>query len=125
MLIDDNDERGIDVGIMSREGFPIERIRSNVDRNDYLGKVFSRDCPQYEVRTNSGVLLHVLVNHFKSQFGGGGHKRRRQATAIRCIVDNLVAKGQSVVVMGHLNEGPNNELEYAANLARLYENQSP
>ena len=54
MLIDGNDERGIDVGIMTGERFPIERIRSNVDRRDHIGKVFSRDCPQYEVRAESG-----------------------------------------------------------------------
>ncbi len=31
MVIDGNDDRGIDVGIMTREGFPIEAIRSHVD----------------------------------------------------------------------------------------------
>ena len=125
MLIDGNDERGIDVGIMTREKFPIERIRSNVDRDDCVGTVFSRDCPQYEVRTHSGALLHILINHFKSQSGGGSSKRLRQAAAVRKIADDLVAARQHVVVMGDLNEGPPTESEHVANFAPLYENQSP
>jgi hypothetical protein len=72
MLIDGNDERGIDVAVMTRAGFSIDSICSNVDRTDEVGTVFSRDCPQYEVRTPSGAVVHVLVNHFKSQSGGGG-----------------------------------------------------
>ena len=106
MLVDGNDERGIDVAIMTRTGFSIESIRSNVDTVDAFGTVFSRDCPQYEVRTPNGTTVHVLVNHFKSQSGGGGEKRRRQAAAVRRIVDGLVQQGEHVVVLGDLNEGP-------------------
>lgn len=125
MLIDGNDERGIDVGLMTQAGFPIRRIRSNVDRDDNIGEIFSRDCPQYEVRTSSGELIHVLVNHFKSQSGGGGPKRLRQATAVREIADELTTAGHHVVVLGDLNEGPPNENVHVANFGPLYENQSP
>ena len=125
MLIDGNDERGIDVGIMTGERFPIERIRSNVDRRDGRGKIFSRDCPQYEVRTQAGALLHILVNHFKSQSGGGGGKRRRQAKAVRETAEELVASEKHVVVMGDLNEGPQSEDGHVNNLAPLYEDGSP
>ena len=83
MLIDGNDERGIDVAVMTRAGFSIDSICSNVDRTDGDGTVFSRDCPQYEIRTPGGAVIHVLVNHFKSQSGGGGDRRRRQAVAVR------------------------------------------
>jgi hypothetical protein len=74
MLVDGNDPRGIDVGIMTKSGFPIRTIRSNVDAEDAHGIVFSRDCPEYEVVTQNGTHLFVLVNHFKSQSGGGGPK---------------------------------------------------
>jgi hypothetical protein len=66
MLVDGNDERGIDVGIMTKPGFPIGTSRSNVDTEDGDGIVFSRDCPEYHVRTQSGADVSVLVNHFKS-----------------------------------------------------------
>ena len=125
MLIDGNDDRGIDVAILTRQGFEIETIRSNVDATDAQGEIFSRDCPQYEVKTPGGATIHVLVNHFKSQSGGGGTKRRRQATKVRSIVDGLVAQGKHVVVLGDLNEGPAAPGGQAPNLAPLYDNNSP
>jgi hypothetical protein len=45
MVIDGNDDRGIDVGVMTRSGFEIASIRSHVDDTDQLGTIFSRDCP--------------------------------------------------------------------------------
>lgn len=126
MLVDGNDERGIDVGIMTGNNFEIESIRSNVDTEDATGIVFSRDCPQYEVRTPNGTVVHVLVNHFKSKSGGGGGpKRRRQAAEVRRIVDGLVAQGQHVIVLGDLNEGPATAGSQAINLTGLFDNNSP
>ncbi|QDU42862.1 Endonuclease/Exonuclease/phosphatase family protein [Symmachiella dynata] len=125
MLVDGNDPRGIDVGIMTRAGYEIESIRSNVDLTDNVGTVFSRDCAQYEVQTPNGNTVHILVNHFKSQSGGGGAKRRRQAQAVRRIVDDLVAAGEHVIVLGDLNEGPKTGQTRAENLRSLYLQNSP
>lgn len=125
MLVDGNDKRGIDVAILTRKDFTIESIRSNVDLADAQGTIFSRDCPQYEVRTPGGTVIHVLVNHFKSQSGGGGDKRKRQAQAVRGIAKKLVADGKHVVVLGDLNEGPRAGKTKADNLAPLYDAQSP
>ena len=44
MLVDGNDDRGIDVAIMTRNRFEIASIRSNVDKSDSKGIIFSRDC---------------------------------------------------------------------------------
>lgn len=120
MLIDGNDERGIDVGLMTKAGFPIGGIRSNVDREDSVSKVFSRDCPQYEVQTPNGGRIHILVNHFKSQSGGGGERRLRQAQAVRDITDELNAAGEQVIVLGDLNEGPTTEDTTVANFDPMY-----
>ena len=125
MLVDGNDERGIDVGIMTRDNFEIESIRSNVDAEDAVGTIFSRDCPQYEVHTPNGGEVHVLVNHLKSQSGGGGAKRRRQAEAVRRIADRLVAQGKHVVVLGDFNEGPPADGSQAANLRALFDSSGP
>jgi hypothetical protein len=51
MLVDGNDERGIDLGFMTGNNFAIQSIRSNVDIEDNKGVVFSRDCAEYEVHT--------------------------------------------------------------------------
>jgi endonuclease/exonuclease/phosphatase family metal-dependent hydrolase len=125
MLVDGNDDRGIDVAIMTRNRFEIRSIRSNVDKTDSKGIIFSRDCAEYEVRTPKGAVIHVLVNHFKSQSGGGGAKRKRQAKAVRKIVDELVEAGAHVVVVGDLNEGPAVTGSQAPNLATLFKNKSP
>jgi endonuclease/exonuclease/phosphatase family metal-dependent hydrolase len=89
--------------------------------------LFSRDCAQYEVQVgSSGATVWVLLNHFKSQSGGGGPKRMRQAQGVRTIVDSLVAAGETIiVVMGDLNEGPAAVGQSAANLAPLYGPTSP
>jgi endonuclease/exonuclease/phosphatase family metal-dependent hydrolase len=125
MLVDGNDERGIDVGIMTANNFEIESIRSNVDAEDEIGTIFSRDCPQYQVRTPNGTVINVLVNHFKSQSGGGGSKRRRQAAEVRRIVNGLVAQDQHVIVLGDFNEGPGEVDGHAENLMPLFKNNSP
>jgi hypothetical protein len=67
MLIDGNDDRGIDVGIMTKQSFDIQSIVSHVDDYDEHGKVFSRDCAEYKINTPSGNTLLVLINHFKSK----------------------------------------------------------
>jgi endonuclease/exonuclease/phosphatase family metal-dependent hydrolase len=67
----------------------------------------------------------MASNHFKSQSGGGAQKRQRQAAEVRKIVNDLVAKGQHVIVLGDLNEGPATEGSQAANLVDLFKNNSP
>jgi hypothetical protein len=129
MLIDGNDTRGIDVDILTSPQVEILSMRSNVDVPDpgAAGEhLFSRDCAQYQCRLLSGATVWVLVNHFKSQSGGGGPKRARQAQGVRTIVQDLVAAGERhIVVMGDLNEGPTVLGQPAANLATLVDPNGP
>lgn len=112
MVIDGNDARGIDVGLMSRAGFPIGRMRSHVDDRLPDGQpLFSRDCPEYEVTTPAGSRLLVLVNHFKSKGYGGMResdaRRRAQAERVAAIWRALEAAGEAfVAVVGDLNDTP-------------------
>lgn len=128
MLIDGNDTRGIDVGILTTTGVEIVAMRSNVDTEDPVtgDHLFSRDCPEYQCRMPSGADVWVLVNHFKSQSGGGGPKRARQAAEVRRIVEGLVAAGREhVIVVGDLNEGPTTPEQPAPSLAELFAPNSP
>ncbi|MDP3474729.1 endonuclease/exonuclease/phosphatase family protein [Hydrogenophaga sp.] len=115
MLIDGNDERGIDVGLMTRAGYPIGPMRSHVDdRTAENSTIFSRDCPEFEVTTPSGARLIVLVNHLKSKgFGSqatSDRKRRTQAQRIAEIYQGLIANGlENVAVIGDLNDTPASE----------------
>lgn len=111
MLVDGNDERGIDVGIMLRNGFTIDFMRSHVDDADATGTIFSRDCAEYAITTPAGNRVFVLVNHFKSKGYGNAAtsnaKRRRQAQRVKDIYDALVAAGEvNIAVVGDFNDTP-------------------
>lgn len=112
MLIDGNDRRGIDVGLLTREGFPIGKLRSHVDDALPDGRlIFDRDCPEFEIGTPSGAALLVLVNHFKSKGFGtqedNARRRRAQATRVKEIYESLRAEGAAyIAIVGDLNDTP-------------------
>jgi len=112
MLIDGNDDRGIDVGLLTRERFAITRMRSHVDEEAPNGeRLFSRDCPEYELALPGGKALLVLVNHFKSKGHGtqasNNARRLAQATRVAEIYRSRRADGwKRVAVLGDLNDTP-------------------
>lgn len=113
MLIDGNDERGIDVGMLCRR--PLTDLRSHVDDLDPATKqpVFSRDCAEFEIDLPGTRHLWVLVNHFKSRGYGSKKsndaKRLRQAETVASILRRFDLKKQWVIVAGDFNELPNSE----------------
>ena len=114
MVVDGNDERGIDVGVLATAEYPLVGQRSHVDDTDAPGRIFSRDCPEYHFATPRGGRLVVLVNHLKSKGYGGKLAsdaiRRRQATRVAEIYRSLVAGGiTDVAVVGDLNDTPESE----------------
>lgn len=114
MVVDGNDERGINVGVLATADYPLVGQRSHVDDEDAQGRVFSRDCPEYHFRTPAGHRLVVLVNHFKSKGYGGKAAsdaiRRRQAGRVAQIYRDLVADGfPYIAVLGDLNDTPDSE----------------
>jgi endonuclease/exonuclease/phosphatase family metal-dependent hydrolase len=115
MVIDGNDPRGIDVGLMTKANYDIGEMKSHVhDLKPDGHPVFSRDCPEYEVTTPGNETIFILPNHFKSKFGGNDPsskaKRLAQATATKAIYESLIARGfQYVVVLGDLNDTPDSE----------------
>lgn len=111
MLIDGNDTRGIDVGLMTKAGYDIGPMRSHVADGGPKSPIFSRDCPEFSVTTPQGEVIWVLVNHFKSKgFGdpvANNKRRRAQATAVAAFVARLRSDGQhNIAVMGDLNDTP-------------------
>jgi endonuclease/exonuclease/phosphatase family metal-dependent hydrolase len=111
MLIDGNDGRGIDVGLLTRPGFAIGRLRSHVDDRGADGlPIFSRDCPEFEVTTPAGNSLLVLVNHFKSKAGNqtiSNRLRRSQADRVKAIYEQRRAEGiDNIAIIGDLNDTP-------------------
>ncbi len=121
MLVDGNDQRGIDVGLLTTRRYPISSVTSHVDDRDTEnpdfgrrdGRLFSRDAPVYTVRWGEHNL-YVVVNHLKSQSRTGVEPpddlRRRQSRRLAAIYRQLRRDGCTYVVMlGDFNRGPDSD----------------
>jgi len=112
LLLDGNDARGIDIGILSR--FEVTSIRSHLHEADPVTgeKLFSRDCPEFEV-TLGGKTIIVLGNHFKSKRSGNSPastaKRTRQASRTNEIYAAALQRSDLVIIGGDLNDTPTSE----------------
>jgi endonuclease/exonuclease/phosphatase family metal-dependent hydrolase len=109
MLIDGNDERGIDVGLITRASATIDLVRSHVDDRSGSSTIFSRDCPEFHLKLANGTPLVILANHMKSKgFGSqdsSNKKRKAQALRTRQIYDELRAAGvANIVLAGDFND---------------------
>jgi endonuclease/exonuclease/phosphatase family metal-dependent hydrolase len=113
MLIDGNDDRGIDVGLMTKKKFNIVSIASHVDDEDDEGLIYSRDCAQFEIETANGNSLIVLANHFKSKgFGSqatSNEKRKRQAARTATIYRQLRQDHKFIAIIGDFNDTPDSD----------------
>jgi endonuclease/exonuclease/phosphatase family metal-dependent hydrolase len=114
MLKDGNDDRGIDVGIMTRNTFDILSIVSHVNDTDEKGRIFSRDCAEYQIRTPSAETLLVLVNHLR--VWDMVHRRimiakcKRQAKRVLEIYEERVNQGlEFIAIAGDLNDIPDRD----------------
>ena len=115
MLIQGNDMRGINVGLMTKEGLEFESERTHVfDLDEDGDPIFSRDCVEYTIRTPGGNELVLLVNHFKSKRGGGDERRLAQAKRVKAIVNERLSGHPNLVVLGDFNDTPD-----STNLAPL------
>lgn len=129
MVIDGNDERGIDVGVLSN--YEIESITTHVDDTyiDSRGKeqnIFSRDCPEYKIKIGNNKYVYLLCNHLKSKgygnFQDSNAKRQRQADKIVEIIKKYDLKKDYIVIAGDFNDTPDSEpLKNLINYPDLYD----
>ena len=113
MLIDGNDNRGIDVGLLTN--FEIGKVYSHIndrylDSHKREQNVFSRDCAEYEIILPNKQVLYVLCNHFKSKGYGNpvsnDNKRKLQVDHVVQILSKYDLKKDYVVVAGDFNDTP-------------------
>jgi endonuclease/exonuclease/phosphatase family metal-dependent hydrolase len=114
LLLDGNDDRRIDVAVMSRR--PVKSLCTHIhERIEYNGnrvKTFSRDCLEVEIELPEGKNLRVLVNHLKSQGysppDDPNSRRRREGQARRVaeLCDEHDLQNDYLIVAGDLNSKP-------------------
>jgi len=114
MLIDGNDDRGIDVGLLTKPGCPIESVASHVDDMENGRRIFSRDCPEFTLRVNETTRLLVLVNHLKSKGYGpkseSDARRKAQARRVKEIYDLRRSQGIAMIaIVGDFNDTPDSD----------------
>jgi len=80
LVIDGNDPRKIDVGVLSK--YKIERIRTYVNRYDPKRRsyFFARDCLECDVVISKNAKITLFINHFKSMMDKKKPCKGRQAT---------------------------------------------
>lgn len=115
ILIDGNDMRQIDVGILSK--LEIGGVRTHQFDKDKKGVIFSRDCLEADIFLDKkgNKRLTLFVNHLKSRLGGEektAEKRERQATRVSEIIQERFgkdAKNANFAVLGDFNDTPDAE----------------
>ncbi len=112
---DSPDERGIDVGLLYRKNH-FEVLNSKSYYVDLFGETQDTNYTR-DVLLVSGLLdkeeMHFIVGHWPSRSGGEKRSepgRVMAAEVCRSIVDSLytVDPNAKIVVMGDLNDNPNN-----------------
>jgi endonuclease/exonuclease/phosphatase family metal-dependent hydrolase len=121
-LVEGNDSRLIDVGILSK--LPIGTIVSHqtaVHPDEPNRRVFSRDLLQVEILGHNGNKLFTIYNtHLKSHFVSAeedpvqgaidaNNRRKRQAETISRILSRMERANSRFVLVGDMNDPPDSE----------------
>ena len=118
-LVEGNDRRLIDVGVLSQ--LPLGAITSHQAARHSAEpnrRVFGRDLLQIEIlRTNGDVLFTLFNTHLKSHYvpfyedqaagaARANTRRRMQAETIGRIIERQQRKGSRFVLAGDMNDPP-------------------
>ncbi|NOU20100.1 MAG: endonuclease/exonuclease/phosphatase family protein [Bacteroidales bacterium] len=121
ILLDGNDPRGIDVGVLIKRDFDAEILNIRTHADEALGgktlksssrlntkstaeAIFSRDCLEVDIKID-GKTITLLVNHFKAQDGkpSSTKKRQEQSKKVKEIAARAINEGKMPIVLGDLN----------------------
>jgi endonuclease/exonuclease/phosphatase family metal-dependent hydrolase len=122
VLIEGNDQRLIDVGIMSKLPIgPIVSHQTAVHPDEPGHRVFSRDLLQVEIQKNNGDKLFTLYNtHLKSHYVAftedpvqgtidADNRRKRQAETISRILSRMERPNSWFILTGDMNDPPDSQ----------------
>jgi len=106
-LIDGNDPRLIDVGVLSK--FEAKHLVTHQFDKNGSSRIFSRDCLELEFDL-SGTPFTLFVNHFKSMLGGRSQTMKRRQDQSERVVQIVKDKfgnspeNENFIIIGDLND---------------------
>jgi len=107
-VVQGNDKRGREIGILTRKGFEIRSVRSHIFDQDISGRnIFNKDLLEYDIRTKEGNAIVILAAHLQEAGSDNDLSeifRREQAERVAEVYKKLHAEGkQYIAVVGTLN----------------------
>lgn len=107
LLIPGNDPRGLDMAIMTKNGYQIRSVRSHVNDSYSDGKYFDKDFQEFEILTPKGETIWILSAHLKEEDKDkdkSAVQRELQAKHIAKTYEDLTRqRGEKVILTGTLN----------------------
>ncbi|MCG2462044.1 endonuclease/exonuclease/phosphatase family protein [Flavobacteriaceae bacterium F89] len=108
MMFQGNDPRGLELAVLSKNGYGIRSVHSHVNDRDERGEIlFDRDCAEYSITTPKGKTIWILPNHFVANPERADAETRRKSQAMRVaeIYERMSLEGkENIVVCGTFND---------------------
>lgn len=107
LLLSGNDQTGRDLGVMTKNGYEILRVRSYANTEINGQKLFDKDLQEYEIQTPKGKKFYVLSVHLEDHTGNkdiGKTRRRMQANKVAQVYKQLKEEQKQVIVAGTFNQ---------------------
>lgn len=103
-----NDAYGRGIGILAKEGFNLESIKTHVnDLHDMDKPIFDVDLQEYRFRNRSGLSLDILCTHFANNNNGSeifGNRQKIQSEYIsKLFAERQMDISSHSVLLGTLN----------------------
>ncbi|GHA32927.1 hypothetical protein GCM10007103_12970 [Salinimicrobium marinum] len=118
MVVPGNDPNGLDLGIMTKNGYGIGSIKSHSNACVNGQIIFEKDFQRYEIFTPGGTSIWILSAHLKETGADielAFNKRRFQTKYISEVYELLTTAGHKEIVIA----GTFNSPSYCASLSPL------
>tara|TARA_R110000823_G_scaffold74950_3_gene171494 strand:+ start:3256 stop:4305 length:1050 start_codon:yes stop_codon:yes gene_type:complete len=110
-VVQGNDKRGLEMAIMTKNGYRLGSIRSHIyDHLENGNSLFKKDLLEYEVTTPSGTKCQLISAYFQERTADIDKTdciRKAQAKKVAELYQGLQEEGQrNIAIAGTLNDVP-------------------